>query len=536
LTPGAGSAQRLLRNAAAVPRAVISRALVARPPVFLLVRLGPPWVEGRPARGWRTWGSPPQGFLDLLLALERAASDPAVRGVCIRLAGGVGGLARAAAVRRAILAIRQAGKPVAAYGESIGVEELFVASGATRIWLPESGAVHLVGLRSEGLFLRGLLDELGIRVDVVRVGDHKTAAETFVREDMSPEQRQQLEAILDDVYAELVGGIAEGRGKTASEVRDLIDRGPFTAGEAVAAGLADACRYPDELEASLEELAGLPARPVEGAGPGGPGLRWIDAQTYARWRASDPGFEPLLRDLPRLAYVVLAGPIRRRGGAPRPARSLLARLREDPSLRGLVLRLETPGGDALASDLLWREVELFAREKPVVVSMGEIAASGGYYVAAPAHAIFAEAATLTGSIGVVGGKLDLGALFQRLRIGRDAAERGARAGLLSSARGFTPDERAALRRELESTYRRFVDRVAAGRGLSREAVEAAGQGRVWSGARARTLGLVDALGGPLEALAELRKRAGLREGERSRLEVYPASRWLESVWRWIGAA
>jgi protease-4 len=213
-------------------------------------------------------------------------------------------------------------------------------------------------------------------------------------------------------------------------------------------------------------------------------------------------------------------------------RRLLEAIGRDGGVRGVVLRIDSPGGDGVASDLLWRAVAQLKREKPVVASMGDVAASGGYYLASAADAVFAEAGTLTGSIGVVGGKPNLEALYRRIGVGRDAVERGARAGLLSEARGFTPGERAAVREDMAALYATFVARVAEGRGLPAQAVERVAQGRVWSGARAHALGLVDAIGGPLEALRETRRRAGLREGERILIDVHPQRSALAGL-RWL---
>jgi protease-4 len=269
----------------------------------------------------------------------------------------------------------------------------------------------------------------------------------------------------------------------------------------------------------------------------------VDAVLYASLCVGDPGWRPLLGDLPRLAYVVAEGAIHAGGGGrgigSTAFRRLLDAIGREARVRGVVLRVESPGGDGLASDLLYRGVERLRREKPVVVSMGEVAASGGYYLAAAADAVFAEASTLTGSIGVVGGKLDASGLYRRLGVARQSIERGARAGLLADDRGFTPDERAALRRDMESVYDVFVERVASGRGLARDAVERAAGGRVWSGARALGLGLVDAIGGPLEALGDARRRAGLAPGERAVVDVHPRLRpWpgLRSLLGRMGSA
>jgi protease-4 len=215
---------------------------------------------------------------------------------------------------------------------------------------------------------------------------------------------------------------------------------------------------------------------------------------------------------------------------------MLDSLRRDERVVGVVLRVDSPGGDALASDLLHHQLERLRRDKPVVVSMGEVAASGGYYLSAAGDSVLAEAATVTGSIGVVGGKLDLSGLYERLGIGRDAVERGARAGILSDARGFTPGERKAVRREMEAVYETFLDRVAGGRRLSGAVVRSLAGGRVMSGSRALEHGLVDRLGGPLEALSEVRRRAGLGAEERIVLDVHPHAPRLPGLPSLLGFA
>ena len=310
---------------------------------------------------------------------------------------------------------------------------------------------------------------------------------------------------------------------------------PYHGRSAVEAGLADACRYPDELEDALRALGPAPASEGEPEP-----LRWVEAPVYHALRVRDPGWLPLSRDLPRLGYVVAHGAVRRgrgpRGVACDDLRDLLERLRRDESVRGVALRLDSPGGDALASDLLWRAVLRLEQEKPVVVTMGDVAASGGYYVSVAANALLAEPGTLTGSIGAVTGKLDLAGLYGRIGVGREGVERGARAGLLTESRGFSADERRAVRDSLAAVYQTFTDRVAEGRGLDPGALDRAAQGRIWSGRRARELGLVDALGGPLEALAELRRRAGLAPEEPVAVDVHPRTPrlgGLRSLLRWL---
>jgi protease-4 len=516
--PGA-VARRAGSNLARAARRLASRAALPREGgAWLLVRL--PAALDELARPHLPFGpGPALGLLDVLSGLDAARADPRVAGVVVRFGARIGGLSRAQSLRRALARVRESGKPVVAWAESWDAESLLAASAATRVYLPESGSVLLVGLRFETLHVKHLLDRFEVAPHVMRVGRHKTAGERLTRERMSPEDREQLEALADDLFEALVEALAAGRGLDAAAVRDRIDRGPYSAAAAAEAGLVDGCRYPDEVERELPELAPGTARDERGR------PRRIEVGAYHALFASDPGWRPLLRELPRLAYVVARGAIHRGGGqrgiACDPLRELLETLRTEERVRGVVLRLDTGGGDGVASDLLWRAVSRLAHEKPVVASMGDVAASGGYYVAAAADTVFAEAATVTGSIGVVGGKLDLGGLYRRVGVSKDAVERGARAGLLSDVRGFTGDERAAVQALFEAAHDTFVDRVARGRGLPAERVAQLAGGRVWSGVRARALGLVDALGGPLEALAEARRRAGLREGDRVLLDLHP---------------
>jgi protease-4 len=528
-----GLARRLVANANRGVRVGIARSVLPRGRFWLSLRLAPPLDELRaPSLPWSR--EAPLTLLEVLRTLARASEDPRVAGVVVRLAGAPRGLARATAVRRALERLRAAGKPVAAYGERLGIEEYSIASAATRFWLPEAGSLHLLGLRAEGFYLRGLMGRLAVEPDLVRVGSHKTAGESFTRDSMSSEQREQLGALLDDLYGELVAAIASGRALPREAVRERIDRGPYTARAAVEAGLADGCLFPDELETALESLGC-----ESGAEASGPRrVRLVHAPLYHALCAADPGWRPLLHELPRIAYVVASGVIHRGPGfvgiSVEGMRELLERLRKDSNVRGIVLRLASPGGEALASDLLWRALRIARREKPVVVSMGEVAASGGYFAASAADAVLAEAGTVTGSIGVVGGKLNLEGLYRRLGISRDGVERGRRAGLLSESRGFTPEERVALRDDMRSFYELFLDRVAEGRGMSRAGVERVAQGRIWSGLRAQSLGLVDALGGPLEALGEVRRRAGIQADERVIVEVHPRRRASEGLRRLIG--
>ncbi len=536
--PGRDTAERLVANArTGLRRAAAWRMLGAGPPPWLILRLGPETGElsaqGWPWSGLRTGRRPGPSLLTALRIIEAAARDPRLGGLLLRFEGPLGGWSRAQSVRRAIERARAAGLRIAAWSESYSVQDYWIASAAERVWLPPSGSVGLVGLRTDHFFLKKALDRFDVRADVVRVGGYKSAGELFTREGMSPAQREQIEAWLDVVDGDLVAGIAEGRRLDEARVRDLIDGGPHGAAAAEESGLVDDRMYPDEVDRALEALGAELAPPKEGDGEAR--VRWIDAGQYAGLVALDAGWRPLVGDWPRIVYAVARGPIRRgdgRGvvGAGIDSRTWSERLSEwarRDDVGAVVLRIDSPGGDAVASDLLYRATARLAAEKPVVVSMGDVAASGGYFMAAAGASILAESATLTGSIGVVGGKLDLGGLYRRLGVGHESLERGARAGLSSEARGFRPDEREAVRREMEALYSTFVERVAEGRGMSTDAIRKLGGGRVWSGRQALERGLVDRLGGPLEAIEDAVARAGLPTDRSPRIDVEPRRpRWL----------
>jgi len=464
---------------------------------------------------------PASNLLEVLETLDAAAADRQIDGVMVRISGPLGGMSRVLSLRRAIAGTVASGTRVVVYAEALEVEGLLVASAASEIWMPESGSVFVVGLRLESFFLRGVLDRYGVVPEVVSVGKYKSAGEPFTRDAMSPENREQLEALADDLYDELVAGIAAGRNLEPDAVRGIIDAGPYRVPEAVKAGLLDRCLYPDEIDAALAELA---REESPGAGVGA-SIRRVESPIYYALRAADPGWHPLVTGLPRIAYVAARGTITRgtgnRGIASDSYRELLEAIRRDERVIAVVLRIDSGGGDALASDLLWREITVVAREKPVVVSMGDVVASGGYFVASAADEILAEAGTITGSIGVVGGKANLEGLYRRFGVAKQAVERGARAGLLSETRGFTADEKRAMRSELSAVYENFVARVAEGRKLSIEATDEIAQGRIWSGARGVKNGLVDSLGGPLEALRAARSRADVGPERSVIVDRYP---------------
>ena len=461
-----------------------------------LARLG---ARGRPQRG------------PLLRALHEAGSDRRVVGLVAKV-GGALPWALAQELRLGVAAFAASGKPTVAWAESFGqgasdLPAYVLASAFDELWLQPSGGLNLLGVALETTFLRGALDKLGVEPELEGRYEYKNAVDRINRTELTPAHRESLERLSGSLVDEAVRAVAAGRGLAADEVRSLVDTGPRTAEEARRAGLVDRLGYRDEVYASVRKRVGDRAA-----------LLFAD-----RWR---PRARPTLPSLPgrprgHVALVevrggIVAGPSRR-GPMGRSVGSdiVTADLRavlDDDAARALVLHVDSPGGSAVASDTIWREVcRVRDAGKPVVVSMGAYAASGGYYVACPADVIVALPATLTGSIGVFGGKFVVTGLLDRLGLTTGDVEVGARSRMYSSRRPFTDDERERVDAALDAVYEDFTSRVAEGRGLTREAVEQVARGRAWTGADAHGVGLVDELGGLHDAVRIARERADLPE-------------------------
>jgi protease-4 len=503
---------RLIRNAAGALRDAVLWPLEARVPrEWIALRLDrglaeasaqPAWLEERLGL--------PRALPAALAALERAARDPAVFGVAVRLGRGALGWAKVAALARAFAALRAAGKRLVAYADVTGNGGAWLGGLADHFWLAPAGRVDLLGIRVETPFVRGLLDRLGVRPEVLAAGRYKSIGELLVRDSMSPPAREALESVVDSLYAALVGGLAAGRARDADEARGWIDGGPYLAAQAREIGLVDELVYPDEIPARLAALADA----GEQAAGGEPReAQLVSDATYLRIARDRFAWRPLVAGRPAIAVVTLVGMLRHGAGAAREATAALGRLRESRQVRAAVLRIESPGGDPLAADLLWRAARRLAETRPVVASLGDAAASGGYYAAAGANAIVAEATTLTGSIGVVLASLAFEGLLDSLGVRVESVERGRHAGIYDPLRPRSPEERSLLRRQVDALYRDFVGRVATGRGVAESAVEPSAQGRVWTGEQALERGLVDEIGGLDAAVARARRLAGLAEDE-----------------------
>ncbi|SEP78329.1 signal peptide peptidase SppA [Microlunatus flavus] len=464
-------------------------------------------APGDPLARLSSRGRPQRG--PLLRALHEAGSDRRVVGLVAKV-GGTPGWAAAQELREGVAAFAATGKPTVAWAEtfSAGGGDLpayVLASAFDEVWLQPSGDLALLGVAVETTFLRGALDKLGVEPEIEGRHEYKNAVDRISRTGLTDAHRESLERLSGSLLDRAVADVARGRGLAVEEVRRLVDTGPRTATEARAAGLVDRLGYRDEVYASVRERVGERAE-----------LLFAD-----RWR---PRRKPALPSLPgrprgHVALVEVRGGIvsgaSRRGpmgpsvGSDTVSADLRAVL-DDDAARAVVLHVDSPGGSSVASDTIWREVcRVRESGRPVVVSMGSVAASGGYYVACPADVVVALPATLTGSIGVFGGKFVVSELLERLGLSTGAVEQGARARMYSSRRPFTDEERERLDASLDQVYEDFTRRVADGRGLSREAVEAVARGRVWTGADAQQVGLVDELGGLHEAVRIARERADL---------------------------
>lgn len=440
-------------------------------------------------------------FGDLLRRLTEAGDDGTVGAVVLEIGELPLGAGRIEELRAALLKLR-ARKPVLAYLTGGGLKSYWLATAATSVAMSPPSTLLVNGLAAGQYYLKDGLARLGVAVEVARAGGYKAAPEPFTRNDPSPESKEMTGALLDDVYDRLVGDVARGRKLEPAAVQGLIDRGVFSAVEARTERLVDELLWPDELEGWARKASG---RPLDVAGGYAPAPR----RQARHW-----GRSPVIAVI-GLEGIISAGRSRREPlgiGGLSGAESVVDQLEEaarSSEVKAIVLRIDSPGGDAVASDLIWRAVKKARQKKPVIASMGDLAASGGYLVAVGAERIVAEPSTLTGSIGVFVLKPELSGVLEKLAVRRHVQARGKVADLASMARPWTAEERALVEKQVDVVYASFLDRVVEGRALPRAEVEKVAGGRVWTGQQALSRKLVDQLGGLDDAVAVARERAGL---------------------------
>jgi protease-4 len=482
-------------------RALRGRRVVPKG-TFLTLAIDGGVVDILPARRFWEFREDKRVSLDELReTIDFFVVDPDVRGLLVTLTSLRAGISTCVALRDLLARARAAGKEVVVYlPRGGGTQEVLVATAASKVLLGPTTQLVALGFASHTRYVKSALDKAGIKPEIYACGEYKSAGESLVRDSMSDAQREQLGKLLDAFDNALVTAISDGRAVPRERARELVDGGPYFGQAAVDAGLADGIAYADEVPG----LLGLP--PAKRPGPFSKGFT---PAAYYLVRRKKPRVRALRRGS-IVAVIPVHGAIAHAGapfGTFATDEALTQRVRAarlNKRVAGVILHIDSPGGSALASDVMHHEIEQLAREKPVVACMANVAASGGYYVAAPAHKIVCGRASITGSIGVVSARLTLGPLLSKLGVTVETVQRGARAGLLSASAPLSEDERGALSRELDATYAAFIGVVARGRKRSAEEIEQLARGRVYSGEDALAVGLVDVLGGFDVAMRELR--------------------------------
>jgi protease-4 len=457
------------------------------------------------------------------MSLKKAAVDPHIRAVVLMPEGIGAGWAKLEEMRADLEQFRKSGKPVYAYLRGPGSREYYLSLGADRIYLAPAEPLMLKGLRAELTYFKKTLDKIGVTVEVEHAGKYKDFGDMFTRTDMSPETREVINSVVDGLYGNIVARIAAARKKTPEEVKALIDQGPFTATQALKAGLVDELRFEDQMWGELKDQlkSGEPAK--------------VSIDKYMKVPAENVG----IKGKTRIALVVGDGEIVRGSPSDNGAdetsltsygfNKLLRRVENDSTIKAAVIRIDSPGGEVSASDEIWRQMNLLAQKKPTVISMSDVAASGGYYMAMTGAPIVAYPETETGSIGVVFGKPVLRGLYEKVGVSKDAIMRGKNADIDSPDTPLTPAQREKLRYGIDESYRDFVTKVADARRRPYTEIEPVAQGRVWLGSQAKDRGLVDTLGGLDAAVEAVKAKAKIPVSEQVTVVVYPPSRSLLDI-------
>jgi len=470
-----------------------------------------PWLESQsPLTVRETWSM-----------LRRAAADSRIKALVIEPRGLSAGWGKLEEFRAGIMAFRKSGKPVYAFLRNPGTREYYVATAAERIFTAPEDFVDMKGMRIESMYFKDTLDKLGVKMEVIHAGKYKDAYDMFTRTSMTPETREVLNSILDQVYGNLCTVVAEGRKKTPEQVSALINQGPFLAADAKAAGLVDVLGYEDQVFGDLKKRLNQTAD-----------IRRVSHRTYMR--SFDPDEQRT-----RIALVVGDGVITRGTGDGTSSTTegivsgafikLLQRAKSDGSIKGVIVRIDSPGGDAVASDDILHAVKDLSKSKPTVISMSDVAASGGYFIASTGDPIIAYPNTLTGSIGVITARVNLRGTYDKLGIKKDLLSRGQFAELDSDYAPLNDATRAKIRRSIEATYDGFLQRVADARHKTPAEIEPLAEGRVWLGAQAKNNGLVDQLGGLDRAVEVIRQRAKIPATAAIALVPYPQRRSLLDI-------
>ena len=460
------------------------------------------------------FGGPDQSLTGLVMQFKKAKVDNRIKAIILDIDTSGLGWGKAEEIRDAITDFRSSGKPVYAYIEFGLNKEYYIATACDKIFVPPPGELFINGLAADVMFFRGSLDKLGVYPDIYQIGKYKSAGDMFTQKQMTDAHREYVNSLLDDLYGRFVDGIAKARNKTPDEVKKLIDDAPYNAAKAKEVGLIDVVAYRDDLEKELKTKLGY---------------KDSDTFTPVRNEYRDVSPESLgLNKGEKIAVIYGSGDITSGSSQNSPSGeqsigsdTLAKALNDaaaDKTIKAIVLRVDSPGGSGLASDIIWHAVQNANQKKPVVVSMSDVAASGGYYISASASKIIAQPSTITGSIGVVAGKPVMRGLYDWLGISNEYVLRGKNSGMFRETEKFSNEERTKFEEWIKNTYYNdFVPKVASGRHKDPKDVDAVGQGRVWTGAQAKDRGLVDEFGGldrAVQVAKQLAKLPADKEVER----------------------
>lgn len=506
--------------------AVLSRGGVSIPAESaLVVRLEgsiPEHIETPMPQFFAGNQTPAISLYGLTQSIRKAASDDRVKALVLRCGAAGPEWAKAQEVRWAIEEFKESGKPVWAYLSMPSTLGYYVGSLADHVVMQPESYLNLRGLRAEIMFFKGTLDKVGVEADLVRSGKYKSAGEPFIRTEMSPEFLEAMNETLDEFYAQLLEGIAEGRGEDTDHWKSVLDDGPYTTRQAMSYALVDEILYEDQFYEGLSEAVEIEDISKFGAHQYAPLLAG-EARGGGRQVAMLHAIGTITSGQSRVdPYSGQASTV-----GSETLRTQLQRLQDDQSIAGVILRIDSPGGDAIASEQMLYDVRRLAEEKPLVISMSSLAASGGYYIAAvPDTPIVAYPGTYTGSIGVFTLHLNLRGLYDKLGVSKQILTRGRFAALDSDYKSMSPEERSKLAGYVDSLYDAFLARAAEGRGADVDSIHELAQGRVWIGTQAASRGLVDHLGGYAKAVELIREAAEIGEDEDVRVVHYPLQRSL----------
>ena len=456
----------------------------------------------------------PPTVTDIWAALRKATADNRIRAIVFEPRDLQIGWGKLEEIRADLENFKKSGKPIYAYLKTPGAREYYLATAATRVYMDPEDELNLKGMRFELMYFKNTLDKLGVQIEIEHAGKYKDFGDMFTRSNMSPETKEVLTSIIDDLYGNLVRRIGEARKKTPEQVRATIDQGPFLSPHAQEQGLVDGLLYEDQLFSEVKAKLG--------------DLKKVSLRDYLKVPPVGPEGKQ------RIALVTAQGDITRgdsgadvsgdNGIQSEGFDKLLERVGNDSGVKGVIVRIDSPGGEVFASDAIWREMNLLSKKKPMVISMSDTAASGGYYIAMTGDPVVAYPGTFTGSIGVVFGKANLHGLYDKLGVSKDLLTRGRYSDIDSDYAPLSADGRTKLRQAIDEDYHSFVTKVATARRRKFEQIEPLSQGRVWLGSQAKTNGLIDEIGGLDLALDLVKEKAKIPTSERVVLVTYPSKR------------